>query len=141
LVISHHAAGNRRDCSIAAGGALRCGDIRKNEQGGCGKREIDHIGFHVAALTKLDYGVRVIRTQKLVDANSAQSSCPLVPITDIIENAILLKLLLAFRISCYRCPVLAAQESSCEIRASPQRNCKFPIGRKFQWPGQHSVAM
>jgi hypothetical protein len=74
LVASHHAAGNRRDCSIAAGGALRCGDIRKNEQGGCGKREIDHIGFHVAALTNLDCGMRVIRTQKLVYANSAQPS-------------------------------------------------------------------
>src|SRR5260370_31228643 len=110
MVISHHAAGNRRDCSIAAGGALRCGDIRKNEQGGCGKREIDHIGFHVAALTKLDYGVRVLRTQKLVDANSPQSSCPLVPITDIIEYAILLKLLLAFRISSSRYPALVAHE-------------------------------
>ena len=54
FVASHHTAGNRRDCSIAAGGALRCGDIRKNEQGGCGKREIDHIGFHVVALAKLD---------------------------------------------------------------------------------------
>jgi hypothetical protein len=35
---------------------------------------MDQFGFHVAALAKLDRVVRVILTQKIVYANSAQTS-------------------------------------------------------------------
>ena len=74
FVASHHAARNRRDRSVPAGGALCRGDACQSEQGRRTERQMDHFGFHVAALAKLDRVVRVIRTQKIVYANSAQSS-------------------------------------------------------------------
>jgi len=77
FVASHHTAGNRRNRSVSAGGALCRGDVCQSEQGRRSERQMDHFGFHVAALAKLDRVVRVIRTQKLVYANSAQSSRPL----------------------------------------------------------------
>jgi hypothetical protein len=74
FVASHHAAGNRRNHSVSAGGALCRGDVCQSEQGRRSERQIDQIGFHVAALAKLDRVVRVILTQQIVYANSAQTS-------------------------------------------------------------------
>ena len=78
FVASHHTAGNRRDHSVPAGGALGCGNVRQSEQGRRSEREIDHFRFHVAALAKPDR-VKVIRTWKIRYANSAQSSARLSP--------------------------------------------------------------
>ncbi len=79
FVASHHTAGYRRNRSVSAGGALCRGDVCQSEQGRRSECQMDHFGFHVAALAKLDPVVRVIRTQKIVYANSARSSSPLVP--------------------------------------------------------------
>ncbi len=78
FVASHHTAGNRRNRSVSAGGALCRGDVCQSEQGRRSECQMDHFGFHLAALAKLDRVVRVIRTQKIVYANSAQSSGGLV---------------------------------------------------------------
>src|SRR6266481_2726445 len=79
FVASHHTAGNRRNRSVSAGGALCLGDVCQSEQGRRSERQMDHFGFHVAALAKLDPVVRVNRTQNIVYANSARSGSPLVP--------------------------------------------------------------
>lgn len=113
---------------------MRCGGIRKNEQGGCGKREINHIGFHVAALTKQDCGVRVIRTQKPVYANSAQSSSPLVP--EIAQTFVG-----GYLVPAQDCPVQAAQGFSCESARNPSGIANFLLAGNFSEPDQHCIAI